>query len=436
MFNTTFNGNGPTWSNACVGENGLSGNREYAKGYSLAANILLDKVLEAGQLTDLVDQVVYPICFNMRHSIELRLKETVCYLFRLSEYRERIPDFDLDSSHNIGQIWGYIKENAVELDRRYLDYLNRIDSTIADIAEVDPTGQTFRYPTSNESHKHLVDVALINLHILKLSFSALEGLLNELERFNSLILNEYSQQTYTRNLSRALLFDLAKALPERGSWKESAFKGIKAQLQKQYNLSSNELGKAIRKIECHPELSFYIKKSHDLLGLQSDDLIVVISLWDKLHDAKSLNKWLDQESFGGITEQPSYEDCQRYHGLREQVYTECQSLLILDKVAGLRSLFYLSRDCDYSEAYSAIFKGEMKNPGILPEELQKSLMHILDKSNGFQMIVTSLYWIGQVTLAEELVTAYSISENHEWLVNCRDRSRFSAHSLLKYNLRE
>ena len=42
MDNKTFTGSGPTWANACVGDNGQPNYIEYSKGYSKAANLLLN----------------------------------------------------------------------------------------------------------------------------------------------------------------------------------------------------------------------------------------------------------------------------------------------------------------------------------------------------------------------------------------------------------
>ncbi|WP_415886596.1 hypothetical protein ACMXYO_01095 [Neptuniibacter sp. QD37_6] len=432
MQNKLFHGLGPTWANACVGENGLPGNKEYAKGYSLAANILLDRVLGEGKLTDLVDQVVYPICFNMRHSIELRLKETVLYLFGLSEYKDIVLSFDLDSSHDIGKIWDYIKEYAPQLDERYTHYITKVDEEILDIANVDPTGQTFRYPTSNESQKHLVDVSLINLAVLKRSFVALEANLDKLERFNMLILDEYDLKTHTKNLSRSRLFDLANDLPARDLWENLPFKDIKADLRKKYAISSNEFSRAINKIEPHYELGSLINLDKGILGLSDDDLRFVILLWDKLHDVSSLNKWLTDDLWVQVNDQPKFEDYKKDAELRDQIFKDCQDFLTPEKVAGIHALFYLARDSDYSEGYVSEYELQKRILDAGNEDLYQSAMHILDKTNGFQMIITSLYWIGKACLADELVSKYSLSEEHEWLISCRDRSRFAPDHLLCY----
>ena len=74
MTNQTFTGSEPTWANACVGDNGQPNYIEYSKGYSKAANLLLNNVLNTRGKE--VDLYIYPICFNMRHSALLH--KSIC----------------------------------------------------------------------------------------------------------------------------------------------------------------------------------------------------------------------------------------------------------------------------------------------------------------------------------------------------------------------
>jgi len=434
MANETFKRGRPAWTNACVGENGDPGNREYAKGYSLAANMLLDKVLAHHSQANLVDLLVYPICFNMRHSIEIRLKETIRCLLKLSEYRSKIPYFDLDTSHDIGQIWGYIKTNSVNLDPRYLTFISKVDATISDIAEVDPTGQTFRYPVSRESQKHLVDISLINLIVLKDAFSGLENALDDFEKFNELVIEEYDLGTYTRNLSRARLFDLALDLPKRELWSDISFKEAKGDLQKKYNLSSNEFSRSINKIQYHAEMGMTIGKASNLLGLSDEELKQFISFWDQLHDVNSMNSWLEPqpakaEDYAAL---PTFEEMMKDRELQDKIIVESKTLQTVDKISGIHALFYLATVNDYSEGYEREFNSEKKCLIHDEGDLYEAFMHLMNKTNGFIMIVTSLFWIGKKDLAEELIGKYSLSDRHDWIVNCRDRSRFKAHPLLGY----
>src|SRR3954468_3804886 len=68
--------------NACVGDNGGPYDLyDYAHGYFEATRLLLKSVGKAGWVNDLV---VYPICLNMRHGVELYIKYLISDLAKLT----------------------------------------------------------------------------------------------------------------------------------------------------------------------------------------------------------------------------------------------------------------------------------------------------------------------------------------------------------------
>ncbi|WP_053979626.1 hypothetical protein [Marinagarivorans algicola] len=83
QFNNIFRGCEPTEYNACVGKNGDPSYAEYANGFCDAALHLIDAAIERTAM----DEQIYPICFNMRHAIELRLKQ---YVFALKSIRNNV----------------------------------------------------------------------------------------------------------------------------------------------------------------------------------------------------------------------------------------------------------------------------------------------------------------------------------------------------------
>jgi hypothetical protein len=229
--NETFIGGDPIWANACVGENGFPGYWEYAKGFSQAAKTLIDMALRGQGLEYSVDMMVYPACFNMRHSVELRLKDAISGLILLEKCRCRSLQFDFAGSHDIGNIWAFFAENARSVDDRYEPIINRLNKRITDIAEVDATGQTFRYPLDTESQKHLVDIAVINFVVLKERFANLEAALDDLHHLSRHLLNEYEWGSFTKQLSRKNLFELASLLPQRSTWVNESFSAKKNELK-------------------------------------------------------------------------------------------------------------------------------------------------------------------------------------------------------------
>lgn len=169
MKNSTFRGADPIEFNACVGNNGVVDYLTYAKGFSKAANLILDQVLNTDG--DDIDSFIYPICFNMRHSIELRLKGAIEEIDTLAKIQKlKLDGFDLAGSHDIGNIWQYFQTNSESLDNRYKIINDALKTTILDIAEIDSTGQTFRYPFDTENKKHLTEQRIISCLVLKKFF--------------------------------------------------------------------------------------------------------------------------------------------------------------------------------------------------------------------------------------------------------------------------
>ena len=68
--------------NACVGNNGGPYDLyDYAKGYFDATKTLLNHLQDDGNRIDLI---VYPICYNFRHAVELCLKYVITDLSKVS----------------------------------------------------------------------------------------------------------------------------------------------------------------------------------------------------------------------------------------------------------------------------------------------------------------------------------------------------------------
>ncbi|WP_138726047.1 hypothetical protein [Pseudomonas lactis] len=99
--NPTFHGAEPSWANACVGNNGQPSYVEYSEGFSKAANILIDLVIKDRSIHLSVDEFVYPVCFNMRHSVELRLKGAIDELIEIAKFKNINIQFNSSGSHDI-----------------------------------------------------------------------------------------------------------------------------------------------------------------------------------------------------------------------------------------------------------------------------------------------------------------------------------------------
>lgn len=78
----------PQYTTACVGNNGNPNILTYAEGFSSAANHLIDICISSMGGEFPADIAVYPICFNMRHAIELYLKGFVSFVDELANIKK------------------------------------------------------------------------------------------------------------------------------------------------------------------------------------------------------------------------------------------------------------------------------------------------------------------------------------------------------------
>lgn len=425
--NETFIGGAPTWANACVGENGFPGYWEYAKGFSQAATMLIDMVLRGGGFKHSVDMIVYPVCFNMRHSVELRLKDAILGLIHIEKCRCRNLKFDFAGSHDIGNIWAFFAENARSVDDRYEPIIGRLDKKIADIAEVDPTGQTFRYPLDTESQKHLVEVAVINFVVLKERFADLEAVLDDLHRLGRYLLDEYSWGFYTKRLSRKNLFELASLLPQRSVWVNESFSTIKNSLKERFKIGSKELSESIKRIESHFELAPVIGVCVPLLGVEEADVQEFFCLWFKQHDVPSDQDPIDLE----VREWESdgcFEAIERDSRIRAEVWSTVKPDLTAEKLAGLSTLFYFAFELEFSECYIRTYETGLEEVQLAfadsEDSVRSKYFQLFGKTNAVHNFLRSLYFLRKAELADQLVAAHGLDEKLSWLDDARSRILF------------
>jgi hypothetical protein len=271
--NKTFRGSEPTWANACVGENGAPDIFDYASGFAAAANALLDSAIATQGLELAVDTLVYPVCFTMRHAIELFLKAAAEDLIAIGEVRGvALPPFSHKESHDLGLIWRYVKVHALSTDERFAEFVKHLDEYVLDVAAMDASGQVFRYPFNLENNKHLTEIGIISFLVLKARFNDVERLLLTLSRMTATLVEEYRWGTFTKKLSRHQLRKLATELPPRSAWKEASFDDAKAALVAKYELSSNDFSKALTLIQQRHEMAACIGMEVPISGLTLEAL--------------------------------------------------------------------------------------------------------------------------------------------------------------------
>jgi hypothetical protein len=158
----------PAWSNknACVGDNGGPYDLyDYADAYFDATRGLLELALEAPNLKRpwvTIDLLVYPICMNFRHAVELFLKYLITAVAKKNGSNDRYR-----TNHSLEDNWNtaikLIRASKLQVTDQEIEILAKV---VKSIQEVDPKGEIFRYPESIKGDQHLKDWSLINLRLL------------------------------------------------------------------------------------------------------------------------------------------------------------------------------------------------------------------------------------------------------------------------------
>ncbi|WP_139746929.1 hypothetical protein [Aeromonas veronii] len=407
MFGVNHNNFGMEWANSCVGDNGYIDNKQYYDGYIQASIKLMETILKSDEPTSfetqyLIDTLIYPICFSLRHSIEILLKrisETVIVISKERQRTEDISSIERNMSlHDIKLIWNELKGVAISNDERYKKPFCKIEPIVLEISDIDPTGQTFRYAYSTDSVKHLTDVGIISIALLYDNICQLQADMEELFELNDYIYNEYCLRSFTKNLSRLQLEVLAKELPNRSEWSEKLTAEYKKELREKFGISSNELTKAINLILSNYELSYYIGHEVPLRGISSEELFQFIDLWLKGEKVASCYNLHETERF-------------TFNNMKDYFLINKNSLSFYNKefVAGLYTLYYYSMENDGSEQY--IYRYNLKINEYSLEETSWKMSYdiehfLLTKPRLFDTLIRSMLSLKQTKLIEVLKERY------------------------------
>ncbi|MBL0559571.1 hypothetical protein [Aeromonas hydrophila] len=402
MFGVNHDNFGMEWANSCVGNNGYIDSKQYYDGYIQASIKLMEVIFTSddtmsSQTQYWIDTLIYPICFTLRHSIETLLKRVSETVIFISDIRSRGEDISVIqkniSLHDIKLIWDGLKTIAILNDERYKAPMLKIEPFVMEIAEIDPTGQTFRYAYSNDSVKHLTDVGIINIATLYENTCRFHLDAKELFELSDSLHDEYSLRTFTKKMSRFQLEELSKELPNKSEWSSE----YKKKLQIKHNITSNDLTKALDIIKSHYIFSSYIDSEVPLQGIKECDLFSFIDLW--IRNEKVIRAYnLDETKILTVSE------------IKKLIAFKKEDLSFLnpDFVAGLFALHYYM-DFSFPEKYVEEYR--LKREQYLEEgtsyKMEDDLNHLLlFKTRLFDVILRSMKALNQRELISKLEVRY------------------------------
>lgn len=414
--NKTFRGAEPTWANACVGNNGAPDIVDYASGFAAAANALLDSAIATRGIELTVDTLVYPVCFTMRHAIELFLKSAADDLIRIGEMRDvALPPFSHKESHDLGLIWRYVKGHALTTDERLAEIVRGLDEYVLDVAAMDASGQVFRYPFDLENKKHLSEIGIINFLVLKVRFNEVERLLLALSRMTDKLVEEYGWGTFTKKLSKHQLRQLAMELPPRSAWQEASFHDVKATLMVKFKLSGNDFSKALKLIQQRHELAACIGVQLPIPGFTLEALQRFFDHWCKVNELKHVIKPPPPRIVGSDELHAALRD----YGTLLVSAKALASEISFEEFAAIQALFEFEDEAPVSEAFDpvlSIYQNRIDRHRADPEEYLRVLSRMMGKKRAFERILYSLDMLGQTEAVEAVLARYGLESARERLL--------------------
>jgi hypothetical protein len=244
---------------AAVGRNtGSDSDHGYVFGHGLAAELLFRAVGKghggsrktAYGASAYVDALIYPLCYCIRHYVELSLKGAIKRIRRFRN--EKTPP---NRDHRLQRIWLQFAQTCLQ-DRRLPSIAAVLKPLVDSVAAVDPTGQAFRYRSSLKGDVHHIETVVIHLRSTEAMFRALRKALDQLDSALEFLEWEYQLGTFTSRLSRADLVEIAKAVELAYDSKDKSWmKKIRGEMKQKFELSNSEFDSADKLIEKHWFLS-------------------------------------------------------------------------------------------------------------------------------------------------------------------------------------
>lgn len=268
---------------ACVGDNGGTDNFDIREGFKSSVNIMIEAV-ENGAYED---TMIYPVVYNVRHSIELSMKIIIEYLLHIYDFRNvsfSEEDKKKIYTHDIEALDAIIQK-YYSFDRRITEKYDKVHPYLKDYY-FDKKGDVFKYESDHNGKPHLIKLGIssISYDVLKRKYNEMMDLFDNLIFEVMYLCKEYSMGTFTKHLSREDIRDIAKMLPPRNKWCEEEFSTAKAVIKKKYSIGSKEFSDALNIIQKHCEFCAYIGMEIKIGDIEEKELREYAKLVMEMND--------------------------------------------------------------------------------------------------------------------------------------------------------
>jgi hypothetical protein len=141
-------------------------------GFRNGADLLVERAMEEPHFQS---NLVYPIIFNYRQSLELHLKYL---LMAYGPLTEATPDF---RSHDLKKLWSKYRHVVESLDPGLSDgdteAINAAEACIAEFGQVDPGSDAFRFAHDSKGHPIQLQINNVDLSNLREVMASIHNLL-------------------------------------------------------------------------------------------------------------------------------------------------------------------------------------------------------------------------------------------------------------------
>jgi hypothetical protein len=385
FFETIYDGE---W-NACVGIQGDAEN--YVDGYLEAALELASAVIDK-RLIGSRDTLAMPILYNCRHGLELSLKYSIDRLHKSGMLAQGFP-----ANHDIDGHWQHLQSAGVAAlgDASLRKTVSDLEPFVRSLAAIDDDGQELRYALNRDGQISLSDIAVINLQHVRNSIGKLSEILQRLKHRVQDIVEERLTGTHTSHCSRKDLEAIASFMGHQSAWNDDSFLEKKAEVMKQYGLSSRRFSDAIDAIRQSRPLAALIGQETGLKYISDEKAIDAMRLWVAGKPAIKGGNGLGLDYFD--------RDFEKYReqGLRrKRLFESISALLTVQEFAEIQTLYYLGGDQVFGELHEGLLANTTSTFG---ETLTWAAVdHLLSRISVLDMVADGLVKAGRPSLARKL----------------------------------
>ena len=202
-------------------------------------------------------------------------------------------------------------------------------------------------------------------------------------------------------------------------------------LKANYNLSNNDFSKITNQIKNNYELSHKIGLKKNLVFLSDCDVLEICDIWITYFEPKFRDLYNQTDLTSEDNSSTPIEEWIKNAELHKKGMTLLENKLLVDYVADLQALYYLSIDQhQYNENYMFRFKYFQNEAKY--NDLSESLDHLLSKSTFLEELLKSLFFLNQRDLAQRIIQIYDLETIFDFISQARLGKFFKHFELLGY----